>query len=165
MKLTHINQEGRAHMVDISNKNVTKRIAKAQAIITMNPATLKRILEGGLHKGDVLAVAQVAGIQAAKATHTLIPMCHPLSLSHIDISFFEDPKNASLKLIATVMTEGKTGVEMEALTAVSVAALTVYDMTKSIDRAMRIDAMYLIEKSGGNSGHYQRTENKEAHYG
>ena len=165
MKLTHINQQGRAQMVDVSNKTITKRVAKAQSIITMQSETLKRILKGDIHKGDVLAVAQVAGIQAAKATHTLIPMCHPLQLSHIDIAFIEDLETSSLTITSTVITEGKTGVEMEALTAVSVAALTIYDMAKSIDREMRIDNTYLVEKSGGQSGHYQRLDNKEDHHG
>ncbi len=155
MSLTHINKEGRARMVDVSDKNITKRVAKAQAIITMKKATLNKIIEGEIKKGDVLAVAQVAGIQASKLTAQLIPMCHPLALNHVDLSFEPDFDNHTLKLVSTISTEGKTGVEMEALTCVNLAALTVYDMCKSIDKAMRIDSVYLLEKQGGKSGAFR----------
>ncbi len=161
MKLTHINKEGRAKMVDVSGKDSSKRTAKAQAVLTMNAETLKRILEGGIAKGDVLSVAQVAGIQAAKQTHQLIPMCHPLPLTHVDLSMEPDPENGTLRLLSTVSTEGKTGVEMEALTCVNIAALTVYDMCKSIDKTMRIDRVFLVEKHGGKSGTFTHPD-KEA---
>lgn len=151
MTLTHINQEGRARMVDVSDKMITKRIAKAQAVITMNKETLTRILTGGTKKGDVMQIAQVAGIQGAKLTHQLIPMCHALQLTHVDLSFQEDFENNTLTIVSTVITEAKTGVEMEAFTSVNIAALTVYDMCKSIDQTMRIDGIYLLHKSGGKT--------------
>ena len=163
MKLTHMNEEGRATMVDITKKKATYRVAVAQAVVTMKKATLKRIIEQSAPKGDVLAVAQIAGIQAAKQTHTLIPMCHPLLLTKIDLSFTHSMKDGNLKIISRVSLDGKTGVEMEALTAVSVAALTVYDMCKAIDKDMTISDMYLIEKYGGKSGHYinDKAQNEE----
>ncbi len=161
MTLTHINKEGRANMVDVSEKNITKRIAKAQAVITMQKNTLTRIIEGDINKGDVLSVAQVAGIQGAKWTHHLIPMCHPLQLTHIDLTMKHDFKTSTLTLQSTVITEGKTGVEMEALTAVNIAALTIYDMCKSIDKTMQIDNVYLLEKSGGKSGLFTHPNVKE----
>lgn len=154
MKLTHINTQGRAKMVDVSGKAVTKRKAIACATLHMQPKTLQKILEGELKKGDVLAVAQVAGIQAAKQTAHLIPMCHPLPLTHVDIITQENLQTSTLTLTASVATEGQTGVEMEALTCVSVAALTVYDMCKSIDQSMTITNIYLKEKMGGKSQHF-----------
>ena len=154
MKLTHINTQGRAKMVDVSGKAVTKRKAIACATLHMQPETLQKILEGELKKGDVLAVAQVAGIQAAKQTAHLIPMCHPLPLTHVDIITQENLQTSTLTLTASVATEGQTGVEMEALTCVSVAALTVYDMCKSIDQGMTITNIYLKEKTGGKSQHF-----------
>ena len=163
MKLTHINQEGRAQMVNIKDKAITHRLAKAQAVVTMKPSTLTRILDGDITKGDVLAVAQVAGIQAAKLTSQLIPMCHPLPLTHVDISVKTNTQEGTITLISTVSTEGKTGVEMEALTCVNIAALTVYDMCKSIDKAIRIDHIYLLEKHGGKSGSYTHPNHKEDH--
>lgn len=165
MTLTHINKEGRANMVDVSEKDITKRIAKAQAVITMQKDTLTRIIEGDIKKGDVLSVAQVAGIQGAKWTHHLIPMCHPLQLSHIDLTMTHDFKTSTLTLISTVITEGKTGVEMEALTAANIAALTIYDMCKSIDKSIRIDQVYLIQKSGGKSGTFIHPDKKEDYNG
>ncbi len=158
MELSHLNNEGHAKMVDVSEKEDTKRKAIAQAIIKMEKATLKRILNGGLKKGDVLAVSQVAGIMAAKKTPDIIPMCHPLLLTGIDISFNHDLDKSELTIIATVSLTGKTGVEMEALTAVSVAALTVYDMCKAIDKGMIIKEIKLLEKSGGKSGVFRREE-------
>lgn len=158
MELTHINQEGRAQMVDVSGKPDTEREARAQARVYMNSSTLELIEKGGIKKGDVLAVAQVAGIMAAKKTSSLIPMCHPLFLTSVDLSFRLDKEQDFLAIESRVKTTGKTGVEMEALTAVSVAALTVYDMCKAVDRWMRIEGVALMEKSGGKSGHQRREE-------
>jgi cyclic pyranopterin phosphate synthase len=152
MKLTHLDEEGRASMVDVGGKPDTERVAVAKGEITMLPETLALIREGGISKGDVLAVAQVAGIMAAKRTHALIPMCHPLLLTHVAIDFAPNEAENLIEITATVKTTGKTGVEMEALTAVSVAALTVYDMCKAVDRAMHITNIRLVRKSGGKSG-------------
>ena len=151
MNLNHINKEGNAKMVDVSAKNVTLRTAVAKSTIVMKQDTLKRILEGGIKKGDVLSVAQVAGIMAAKNTSTIIPMCHPLLLSSINIHFNHDIDKGELYIESTVKVEGKTGVEMEALTAASVAALTIYDMCKAIDKEMIITDTKLIKKTGGKS--------------
>ncbi len=155
LELTHLNDQGRAHMVDVMGKSPTQRRAFARADIEMIDVTLKRIQDGGIQKGDVLAVAQVAGIMAAKKTSDIIPLCHPLSLTAVDISF-SYPNNTTLRIDSDVRTVGSTGVEMEALTAVSVTALTVYDMCKAIDRAMTIRFVGLMEKSGGKSGLFQR---------
>ncbi|MCB0210909.1 MAG: cyclic pyranopterin monophosphate synthase MoaC [Anaerolineae bacterium] len=157
MPLTHFDDQGRAHMVDVGHKDDTQREAVARGQVRMKPETLALILEGGIKKGDVLAVAQVAGIMAAKRTHELVPMCHPLMLTHVSLQFEPQPataadKLATINISATVRTTGKTGVEMEALTAVSVAGLTIYDMCKAVDRAMQIDAVRLAKKSGGKSG-------------
>jgi len=162
-KLTHINTEGRARMVDVSDKEVTKRTAVARGQVTMAPGTLKRIVLGSVAKGDVLAVAQVAGIMAAKQTWQLVPMCHPLLLTGVELEFLPDQGRNILEIEARVSTTGKTGAEMEALTAVSAAALTVYDMCKAIDKEMVIGSIRLIEKTGGKSGHYQRKD-KESSY-
>ncbi len=155
-KLTHLDEKGRARMVDVGHKPETHREAVARGKVTMQPQTLALIQEGGLPKGDVLAVAQVAGILAAKKTHELIPMCHPLLLTHVGLAFEPQPPDetgrASIHIEATVRLKGQTGVEMEALTAVSVAALTIYDMCKAVDRAMRIEAVRLVKKTGGKSG-------------
>lgn len=159
-KLTHINAQGRAKMVDVSEKNDTKRIAQARGEIHMHPDTLARIGAGGISKGDVLAVSQVAGVLAAKETPRLIPMCHPLFITSVDLTFQLNFEQSSLEIAATVGTTGKTGVEMEALTAVSVAALTIYDMCKAVDKDMVIDNIRLLEKSGGKSGLYRRQENE-----
>lgn len=156
MELTHFNEQGRARMVDVSGKAVTYRTARAAGRVWMNPETLAKVRAGQMAKGDVLAVAQVAGIMAAKRTWELIPMCHPLPLTSIDISFaFQD--NA-LDIQAQVKCSGETGVEMEALTAVSAAALTVYDMCKAVQRDMVIDQIRLLEKTGGKSGVFRREE-------
>ncbi|GEB32929.1 MULTISPECIES: cyclic pyranopterin monophosphate synthase MoaC [Brevibacillus] len=157
-QLTHFNEQNRARMVDVSEKDITKREAVAESKIVMKPETLQRIREGRVEKGDVLAVAQVAGVMAAKKTWDIIPMCHPLSLTGIDIRFtFEN--ETTLGLEASVRTTGKTGVEMEALTAVSVAALTVYDMCKAMDKGMVIGPTCLLSKSGGKNGDFRRGEN------
>ncbi|WP_018132835.1 cyclic pyranopterin monophosphate synthase MoaC [Effusibacillus pohliae] len=155
-ELTHFNEQGRAHMVDVTDKPVTRRSATAYARIVMQPATLARIREGSMEKGDVLAVAQVAGIMAAKKTADLIPMCHPLPLTKVDIRFEPQPDENALDIYATAKVTGVTGVEMEALTAVSVAALTVYDMCKAIDKGMVIANVCLLEKKGGKSGDFVR---------
>ncbi|MCL4463038.1 MAG: cyclic pyranopterin monophosphate synthase MoaC [Firmicutes bacterium] len=160
-KLTHINEQGRAKMVDVSEKDDTRRLAVAQASVRMKPATLELIAAGGIAKGDVLAVAQVAGVLAAKETSRLIPMCHPLFITAVDICFTLDNVRQLVKIKATVGTTGKTGVEMEALTAVSVAALTIYDMCKAIDKEMEIGDVCLLEKQGGTSGDYRRIEGGE----
>lgn len=152
-KLTHLDDEGAAHMVDVSAKAVTTRDALAQGMITMSPAALTAIQQGMIKKGDVLAVARIAGIMGAKKTSDLIPLCHPLPLSavHLDI----DPVADGLKVTASARTNGQTGVEMEALTAVSLALLTIYDMAKSIDKGMIIKDIRLLSKSGGRSGLWQ----------
>jgi cyclic pyranopterin phosphate synthase len=152
MQLTHLDEEGRARMVDVGGKPDTERVAVARGEITMRPETLALIQEGGIPKGDVLAVAQVAGIMATKRTHELIPMCHPLLLTHVAVEFVPNEKANLIEIIATVKTTGKTGVEMEALTAVAVAALTIYDMCKAVDRAIHITNIRLVRKSGGRSG-------------
>ena len=160
--LTHFNEEGRAKMVDVSDKTVTERIATAQGTVFMQPETLRLIEEGQIKKGDVLAVAQVAGIMAAKKTAEVIPMCHPLSLNGVDISFEEsfdpDPNSGlcSVTITATVKVTGKTGVEMEALTAVSIAALTIYDMCKAVDKGMFFNQIGLTYKAGGKSGTFSQ---------
>ena len=151
-RLSHVDKSGRARMVDVTAKDDTVRESVAKGSVRMKPETLALIQSGGVPKGDVLAVAQVAGVMAAKRTHELIPMCHPLLLSAIDVRLEPDEKESAVQITATVRTTGKTGVEMEALTAVSVAALTIYDMCKSVDRGMRIEGVRLVRKSGGKSG-------------
>lgn len=160
-KLTHFNKEGRAQMVDVGNKLNTKREAIAQGSIYMLPNTLKKIMDHGISKGDVLAVSQVAGIMAAKKTSDIIPMCHNITLTGADINFNIDEKNNKIDIEAIVSTTGKTGVEIEALTAVSTAALTIYDMCKAIDRGMEITDIKLVKKTGGKSGDFIRDENKK----
>ena len=155
-ELTHFNAAGRARMVDVTEKNETDRVAEAGGRISMASETLSRIEAGTIGKGDVLAVAQVAGIMAAKKTWELIPMCHPLLLSGIDISFSLDRTAAAVEIRAIVKTTGRTGVEMEALSAVAGAALTIYDMCKAIDRGMCVENIRLLRKSGGRSGLYER---------
>jgi cyclic pyranopterin phosphate synthase len=154
-ELTHFDAQGRARMVDVSDKDVTARVAIARGSVEMEPATLERIRLGGIKKGDVLAVARLAGIMAAKRTHDLIPLCHPLALTAVEVDLRAVPERNTVDIEAMVRTTGRTGVEMEALTAVSVAALTVYDMCKAIDRAMRITDIRLVHKSGGKSGSYE----------
>lgn len=155
-KLTHFNEQGRARMVDISEKNNSVRVAVASSMVTMDPSTLEAIKQGKIGKGDVLAVAQIAGIQGAKATSQWIPMCHPLPLTGLNIVFTDNGLN-ELYIEASVKTEGKTGVEMEALTAVSAAALTVYDMCKALQKDMVIGPTVLQSKMGGKSGDYIRS--------
>jgi len=154
-KLTHFNEQGRARMVDISGKESTVRTAVAVSKVTMNPATLEAIREGRIGKGDVLAVAQIAGIQGAKKTSDWIPMCHPLALTGVDIRFHDNGVD-ELQIEVTVKTEGKTGVEMEALTAASAAALTIYDMCKAMQKDMIIGPTMLNSKSGGKNGDFSR---------
>lgn len=153
MELTHFNEQGRAHMVDVSEKKQTYRIARATATVHMAESTMDQIREGSIGKGDVLAVAQVAGIMAAKNTSGLIPMCHPLLLTKINIAF--EMENTALHIYSEVCCRGETGVEMEALTAVSVAALTVYDMCKAVQRDMTVTDIKLLYKEGGKSGVYE----------
>jgi cyclic pyranopterin phosphate synthase len=150
--LTHLDAKGQAHMVDVGGKNDTAREAIARGSVSMQPATLQLILSGETPKGDVLATARIAGIMAAKKTSELIPLCHPLMLTHVGVEITPDEANNAMQIEATVRTSGKTGVEMEALTAVSVAALTIYDMCKAVDRAMRIGDIRLAQKHGGKSG-------------
>lgn len=158
MDFTHINEQGRAKMVDVTHKVDTERLAVAKARVVMNRETLEKVKSGGIKKGDVLSVAQVAGIMGAKKTSDLIPMCHPLMLTGVDINFFLDEEKSEIVITAEVKTTGKTGVEMEALTAVSIAALTIYDMCKAVDRWMQIKDIKLVEKKGGKSGHLIREE-------
>ena len=152
MELTHFNEAGKAKMVHVGDKADTERLAVATGKVNMAAETLRKIREGRMGKGDVLAVAQVAGIMAAKKTWELIPMCHPLQLSGIDLLFYLDEEEQAVEIAATVQNYGKTGVEMEALTAVSVAALTIYDMCKAVDKEMEISQICLVEKRGGRSG-------------
>ncbi len=156
MEFTHLNKEGHSRMVDVSDKAPTLRFARAAGKVTMHPTTLEKVIIHGVAKGDVLAVAQVAGIMAAKRTSEIIPMCHPLPLLGIDISFSYEPDG--IAIIAEVKCKGETGVEMEALTAVSTAALTIYDMCKAVQKDMTITHIRLLEKSGGSSGEYRRSE-------
>ncbi len=153
--LTHLDAAGRARMVDVGGKAVTVREATARGRVTMQPETLRLIVDGHVPKGDVLAVARVAGIMAAKRTPDLIPLCHPLPLSAVEVDLIPDEEGAAIDVEATVRTTAQTGVEMEALTAVSVAALTVYDMCKAVERTIRIEAVHLVAKSGGASGDYR----------
>jgi cyclic pyranopterin phosphate synthase len=162
MKLSHLDEDGQARMVDVGAKPDTERVAVARGRIMMQPETLALIQSGGAEKGDVLTVAQIAGIQAAKRTHELIPMCHPLMLTHIGIELTASgpgpdaaKRDTWIDIEATIRTMGKTGVEMEALTATSVAALTVYDMCKAVDRGMRITGIHLVSKCGGKSGEWR----------
>lgn len=152
--LTHFNEDGRARMVDVSEKAVTVRIARASATVSVNKETYRLIREGKMKKGDVLAVAQVAGIMGAKRTPDIIPMCHPIAITNVDISFELDDEASTIRIISTAKCEGKTGIEMEAMSAVSIAALTIYDMCKAVQRDIRISDIYLLEKDGGKSGHY-----------
>lgn len=154
MALTHFDEKGSAHMVDVSSKPVTKRVATARGSVRMSPETLTVIVEGSAKKGDVLAVARLAGIMGAKKTADLIPLCHPLQISSVKLNLSAKTDPARVEIEATVSTTGQTGVEMEALTAVSVAALTVYDMVKSVDRSMEIGEIRLVFKDGGKSGKF-----------
>ena len=153
--LTHLNERGQAHMVDVSQKSVTERTASAEGFVSMLPETLALIQSGDAKKGDVLATARIAGIMAAKRTHELIPLCHPLALSQVTVDFEASSEPAGISVRATVKVSDKTGVEMEALTAVSVACLTIYDMVKAVDRGMSFSDIRLVEKTGGRSGHFK----------
>jgi cyclic pyranopterin phosphate synthase len=153
--LSHLGRGGEARMVDVSEKKVTERVAVAEGRVVMRKATLDLVLKGDAKKGDVLGTARIAGIMAAKKTHELIPLCHPLALSQVTVDLEPDPKLPGVVVRATVKVSGKTGVEMEALTAASVACLTVYDMIKAVERGVRIEDIHLIEKQGGKSGHYK----------
>jgi cyclic pyranopterin phosphate synthase len=153
--LTHIDAGGEARMVDVSEKPATERTAIAEGRVVMSKATLELIRSGNAKKGDVLGVARIAGIMAAKRTHELIPLCHPLALSKVTLDISLDPKLPGCVVRATVKVTGPTGVEMEALTAVSVACLTVYDMIKAVERGVRIEGVHLVEKKGGKAGHYR----------
>lgn len=155
MALTHINARGEAEMVDITEKAVTQRQASAEVFVEMQPATLQAIADNQLAKGDVLATARIAGIQAAKQCSQLIPLCHPLALSKVAVDLTLEPANNRVRIVASCKLAGKTGVEMEALTAASVAALTVFDMCKALEKSMVITGLRVLEKSGGKSGDYQ----------
>ena len=157
-KLSHLGSRGEARMVDVSDKPSTERIAIAEGRVVMLAKTLDAVLEGNAKKGDVLGAARIAGILAAKRTHELIPLCHPLPLTKVEIEIAPDRELPGLTVRATAKVSGQTGVEMEALTAVSIACLTIYDMAKALDRGMRIEAIRLIEKRGGKSGVYRAAE-------
>ncbi|MBQ9815505.1 MAG: cyclic pyranopterin monophosphate synthase MoaC [Lachnospiraceae bacterium] len=159
-ELTHFNESGRARMVDVSAKAETERVAKATASVYMNRETYELVKEGKMKKGDVLAVAQVAGIMGAKRTSDVIPMCHPIMITGVDIDFELNDDECMIQITSVCKCTGQTGVEMEALTAVSIAALTIYDMCKAVQRDIRIEEVHLLEKSGGKSGHYIYGEEK-----
>ena len=156
--LTHFNSKGEAHMVDVGDKEVTARRAVASGSIGMQPETLQKIVQGGHKKGDVLGIARIAGIMAAKKTHDLIPLCHALNLTSVKVELRAGDDGASVAIETRCKLAGQTGVEMEALTAASVAALTIYDMCKAVDKGMVIDNLRLLEKKGGRSGHWQARE-------
>jgi cyclic pyranopterin phosphate synthase len=155
-KLTHLSPTGEAHMVDVSAKDATQRVAVAEGRVVMLPETLALIIAGDAKKGDVLGTARIAGIMAAKRTHELIPLCHPLALNQVTVDLTPDEALPGIRVKASARVTGKTGVEMEALTAVSVACLTIYDMCKAVDRFMRIDGIGMTQKSGGKSGDWSR---------
>jgi cyclic pyranopterin phosphate synthase len=161
-KLTHLDESGRARMVDVGDKPASERTAVARGAVLMQPETLRLIIEGNLKKGDVLTVAEVAGVMAAKRTSELIPLCHPLLLTKIDVTCTPNEEASRVDIEAVVRLRGQTGVEMEALTAVSVAALTIYDMAKAVDRGMRLTDIRVVLKSGGRSGTYAAVEMAEA---
>lgn len=160
-RLTHLDESGVAHMVDVGSKRVTHRVASAEAIIRMKPETLAMIVEGRAPKGDVFAVARIAGIQAAKRTADLIPLCHPIPITKVSVEL--EPGEASVRILATCATDGKTGIEMEALTAAATAALALYDMCKAVDRGMEVASIRLLEKSGGASGTWTRADDDQTH--
>ena len=160
MSLTHFDDQGHAHMVDVSDKPVTSRTAVAEGQVRMSPQTLALVTEGRAKKGDVLGVARLAGIMAAKRTADLIPLCHPLALTRVTLDLTPDPALPGIRVTATVKTSGQTGVEMEALTAVSVACLTVYDMLKAVQKSMQIDGIRLLLKDGGKSGLFTAPDSK-----
>jgi cyclic pyranopterin monophosphate synthase len=155
-RLSHLNDKGEARMVDVSAKEVTSRTARAEGFVAMAPGTLELILAGKAPKGDVLATARIAGIMAAKRTHELIPLCHALPVSEVTVDFEPSRDSPGLRVEATAKVDAKTGVEMEALVAVSIACLTIYDMVKAVDRAVSFSGIRLVEKTGGRSGHFKR---------
>lgn len=157
-EFTHFNAAGQAHMVDVAAKDETRRVARAAGRIAMLPTTLQLIEAGDAKKGDVLGIARIAAIQGSKRTAELIPLCHPLALTHVDVEFTIDAENSEIECRVSAETVGRTGVEMEALTAVSVALLTIYDMCKAVDRGMQIKKIALLEKLGGKSGHWRAPE-------
>lgn len=161
-KLTHFDARGQAHMVDVAAKGETARVARASGRIRMRPATLRQIARGGAKKGDVLGVARIAAIQAAKRTSELIPLCHPLALTNITVQFELNKRACTVDCTVSVATVGRTGVEIEALMAVSVALLTIYDMCKAVDRGMRLQNILLLEKKGGKSGHWKASGTRRA---
>ncbi len=156
MGLTHLDEQGRVSMVDVGSKDATTRIARARGLITMNRDTYQAVMEDRIKKGNVLAAAQVAAIMAAKSTSSTIPLCHPLPIDHIAVDFVPHEESSSIEVLTEVRVTSKTGVEMEALHAASIALLTIYDMCKAMDKSMTIDGICLVEKSGGKSGHYVR---------
>ncbi|HEY7747964.1 MAG TPA: cyclic pyranopterin monophosphate synthase MoaC [Aestuariivirgaceae bacterium] len=155
-RLTHLDEKGQARMVDVSEKETSARTATARAVVKMKPQTLALILSDRVPKGDVLAAARIAGIMAAKRTHELIPLCHPLPITSVTVEFSPDEQLSQIVIEATAKVDGKTGIEMEALTAACISALTIYDMCKAVDREMTIEGVALLEKSGGKSGHFKR---------
>ncbi len=157
-KLTHLDDKGRAAMVDVSPKDATERVASAEAVVTLSEQAFALVLSGNVAKGDVRAIARIAGIMAAKKTSDLIPLCHPLALSHVGIEIEPIPEKHALHIVASAKTHGPTGVEMEAMTAASVAALTIYDMVKAVDRSCVIETVRLLTKSGGKSGSFSRAD-------
>jgi cyclic pyranopterin phosphate synthase len=157
-ELTHLSESGEANMVDVADKAVTSRVAVAEGRVEMLPKTLDMILSGNAKKGDVLGTARLAGIMAAKRTHELVPLCHQLLITKVEVSIEPDREASALRVAATVKVNGQTGVEMEALTAVSMTCLTIYDMAKAVDRGMRIEGIRVLEKSGGKSGLYRADE-------
>ncbi|MCX8110513.1 MAG: cyclic pyranopterin monophosphate synthase MoaC [Syntrophorhabdaceae bacterium] len=158
MRFTHLDDKGKAQMVDISHKKKTNRLAKAYGRVRVSPDTYNAIKEGYGPKGDIFSVAKIAGIMAAKKTHELIPLCHPLSITHIDVDFILNDNEHLVEIISTVKTTSQTGVEMEALVSVTHVALTVYDMCKAIDKGIELGPFYLLEKEGGKSGRYERKD-------
>ncbi len=160
-KLSHLNARGEAHMVDVSGKEVTSRTAIAEGFVAMLPETLALVTKGEAKKGDVLATARIAGIMAAKKTHELIPLCHPLAITKVTVEFEPSADPAGIHVSALVKVTGQTGVEMEALTAVSVACLTIYDMLKAVDKGMTISSVRLLEKTGGRSGTFRAADTKD----
>jgi cyclic pyranopterin phosphate synthase len=155
-ELTHLDDKGRARMVDVSSKRITARTAVARASVVMEKATLDLVLDAGIEKGDVLGTARIAGIMAAKKTSELIPMCHPIAITSVEMDFEVERKASTITAVATARTRDRTGIEMEALTAAAVAALTIYDMCKAVDRSMTITSVQLVKKSGGRSGTFAR---------
>ncbi len=155
-EFTHLDEKGRARMVDVTEKDITLRQATARGMVRMSPEAFQRIMTGGIEKGDVLGVARIAGIMGAKQTAELIPMCHPLNITNVEINFQPIETEHRIEIEAQVRLQGKTGVEMEALTAVAIAALTIYDMCKAVDKEMVISDIHLVEKQGGKSGHFVR---------